>query len=318
MLFHIQAVHSCLHCRAWQEVDDFLKLTVPALACSTPALETEAEKSAAVSHNTTAPTPRMQAPASALYSQPAQTAADAHQGTMMQHALLGRATAQEASFDAPDKCHAHPTVLSPAPADSRASHGAPAGTATSSSSAKQLLTHILKAVPVHAMQETLVVRAGSASCCSSSTPCIPVEATKEFLAELHSTKLFQAIQGQLQSKPILLGSCACSARLDSADIATPNHTVSCTQQHGQSAATQLTSLMCRQQSDSTHKNAAAIPQDKQQDTTQPASHCHNTAGEQSLGPSAHNSIEFSAQSKSSDGAESISCTRCGQGVCEAG
>lgn len=63
--------------------------------------------------------------------------------------------------------------------------------------AKALLSQVLQAVPAQALQQTLAVRAGSASCCSSGTPCIPVEATKQFLAELHSTQLFQAVEEQL-------------------------------------------------------------------------------------------------------------------------
>lgn len=319
MLFHVQAVQLCLHCRAWQELDDFLKVTVPALLQSPPALVTKTENSAAVLHNNAMPTLLTQAPASALHSRPAEAAADAPhcQGTMMQHADMAKALTQEASFHAPDKCQAQPTVPSAAQIHSTASHEAPAGTIMSSSSAEELLAHILKAVPVHAMQETLVVRAGSASCCNSVTPCIPIEATKELLAELHSTKLFQAIQEQLQSKPSLLGSCAHSARLDSADIATR-----CTQQHGQQhgqpAAAQLDSLMCGQQNDSTHMDAAATPQDRQKEIPQPAARCQNAAEEQFLGPGAHNRIESSAQSKLSYGAEPTSCTHCKQGVCEAG
>lgn len=76
---------------------------------------------------------------------------------------------------------------------------------SSSSDAQQLLSQILHAVPADAVRQTLVVRAGSANCCSSGTPCIPFEATQQFLAELHSLELFQAVQQQLKDKPAFTG-----------------------------------------------------------------------------------------------------------------
>ena len=66
-----------------------------------------------------------------------------------------------------------------------------------SSGAMAMLAQLLEAVPAQAVMQMLAVRAGSSSCCSSGTPCIPVEATKQLLAELHSTELFRAVDQQL-------------------------------------------------------------------------------------------------------------------------
>ena len=66
-----------------------------------------------------------------------------------------------------------------------------------SSGAMAMLAQLLEVVPAQAVMQMLAVRAGSSSCCSSGTPCIPVEATMQLLAELHSTELFKAVHQQL-------------------------------------------------------------------------------------------------------------------------